>query len=67
MTTPTRTGRPSGAALLLMVLCAWPALCVLAYVLGTTPERLASALAYGLGFGLGVLAFLALIIQLLRR
>lgn len=67
MTAPTRTGRPSGPALLLMVLCAWPALHVLAYVLGTTVEALLSALAYGLGFAIGAAVVLALAFQLLRR
>lgn len=63
----TRTGRPSAAACLLMVLCAWPALHVLAYVLGTTAEALALALIQAAGFTLGALVALNLAYQLLRR
>ena len=50
-----------------MVLCAWPALHVIAYVLGTTPGAILGALAYLAGFGLGALCLLSLCIQLLRR
>lgn len=65
--TPRRTGRPSGAAVLLMVLCAWPALVVLAYVLGTTPDALFLAIVKGAGFAFGAFVGLALLMQLLRR
>ena len=50
-----------------MVLCAWPALHVLAYVLGTTAEALALALIQAAGFTLGALVALSLAYQLLRR
>jgi hypothetical protein len=63
----TRTRRPSAAALVLMVLCAWPALHVLAYVLGTTVHALLIAAMYGAGFTLGALVLLNLAFQLLRR
>lgn len=65
--TPTRARRPSRAAWVLMVLLAWPALHVLAYVLGTTPAHLLGLAAYAAGFGLGALVLLSLFIQLLRR
>ena len=59
--------RPSRAAWVLMVLCAWPALHVVAYVLGTTPGAILGALAYAAGFAFGALVLLNLLVQLTRR
>lgn len=62
-----RVRRPSRAAYVLMVLCAWPALHVLAYMLGTTVDRLLIAGAYAAGFTFGALVLVNLAFQLTRR
>lgn len=62
-----RVRRPSRAAWVLMVLCAWPTLHVLAYMLGTTIERLLAAGVYWAGFTFGALILLNLAFQLTRR
>lgn len=59
--------RPSAAAWVLMVLCAWPALHVIAYALGTTVERLLAFGAYWAAFAFGAAVLLNLAFQLLRR
>lgn len=59
--------RPTAAAWVLATLLLWPALHVLAYMAGTTIDRVLSAAAYAAGFGIGAVVLFGLLFAILRR
>lgn len=59
--------RPGIAAAALLALLSPLAVAVLAHVLGTTPERLWSAIGYSSGFLFGLAVLVGCVAQLVRR